>query len=465
MRTRKDKVTRVISFYNKLELPGFEDNPYTAAYMTKFDLKGRLKALFNPIPKVINTLSILALRSLVLESTEDKGAVEYLNSMFKANDYNSVLYDILYWLFVSKKAVVEVVQTGDTEDNIELVVHDSRAVDIKMDGKKVIYAKISGYIDVFNKETKVFSVENVVKEYFDVEDYQKVVTTDAKGDKTDVDLPGGIIPIAVMQLTDFNIDHLVDLTDEHNQEFFWLKKVFALHGNSPLVAEGVEGEIVKDNNSANIDDYTGVNFYQLGNGTLKYIEMTGNVAALIMKQLEAFEKAIKTDFPEYALADLVNGSAIAEETSKIQLIEVISRVNRVRQSVDTGLQTIYKIIAALRGLTTPNIKNNFGSVLPTSINELMVVLKTLRELCVLSKETAIEKVVSTGYINSVEEEVQRLKDEGIWGLTSASAKSAGTTPTSTVVKDATVKDNTVVTNEQTKRVSPDTSGKRTDKSL
>ena len=463
--TVNEKITRAISFYNKFDLSAIDDNPYSKVYCASYGLRGTLKPLFNPLPKIVSTLSVLALRALSLESTTDKDAVTLFKNLFKLGDYNSVLYDILYWLLIAKKAVVEVVKS-EVADTYDLVVHDIRKCDIKVDGTKVIYAKFNGFCEEFDKEELKFTTKELVREYFDVDGLQGYREMDKLSDSAPTeklkDLPCGIIPVAIFSLQDFDIMHLIDIIDEHNQEFYWLKKVFALHGNAPLAAEGVKGAITKADKDSNLDDFTGVNFFQLSEGNLKYVEMTGNVAKLIMTQLDKHEKSVKTDYPEYALVDLINGSAIAEETSKIQLIEVISRVNRVRQSVDQGLQSIYAIIAAFEGKSTPNIINNFGSVLPTSVNELMVVIKALRELALISKTTAIEKVVTTGYINSAEEEIGRLQKEKLWDVLSLSnaGKDSSNSDTSTSPKD-----NTNIVNEQVGRVSADKSGKRTDKSM
>lgn len=460
-----EKVTRAISFYNKLDLSAIDDNPYSKVYCATYGLRGTLKPLFNPLPKVVSTLSVLALRALSLESTTDKDAVALFKNLFKLGDYNSVLYDILYWLLISKKAVVEVIKS-DVTDSYDLVVHDIRKCDIKLDGTKVIYAKFTGFCETFDKEDMKFTTKELIREYFDVDGvkgYREIdKLAESKNEAVLKELPCGIIPVAVFSLQDFDVTHLIDITDEHNQEFYWLKKVFALHGNSPLAAEGVKGNITKADKDSNLDDFTGVNFFQLSDGTLKYVEMTGNVAKLIMTQLDKFEKSVKTDYPEYALVDLINGSAIAEETSKIQLIEVISRVSRVRQAVDQGLQSIYAVIAAFEGKSTPSIINNFGSVLPTSVNELMVVIKALRELALMSKTTAIEKVVTTGYINSAEEEITRLKAEKLWDVLSISGQSNSSSNSDTSTSP---KDNTDIVDEQVGRVSADKSGKRTDKSM
>ena len=143
-----EKLTRAIGFYNKLDLPSVDD-PYSKVHCATYGLRGTIKPLFNPLPKVVSTLSVLALRSLTLESTVDKTAVTMFKELFKLGDYNSVLYDILYWLLLSKKAVVEVLKS-DVDNTYVLEVHDIRKCDIKVDGTKVIYAKFSGFTEEFN---------------------------------------------------------------------------------------------------------------------------------------------------------------------------------------------------------------------------------------------------------------------------------------------------------------------------
>lgn len=417
MSFENNQISRALKYFNMLRLKNVDYEIYTDAYKAARVLKGDLRPVFNPVPKVITTMTALTLQNGI-EAISDGGAdaeVEYINTLFSTNKFIELTQVLLYWLLMSRRAVLEVFSK---DGEFSFLWHDVRQVTIERDvTKKIIYAKIVGTQQTWNPVEKALAEVTVTKEYINVPGLAIIRTVTDDNDETAVEVPLGYPEIPIVEFgVNYDIQHLLDITDEHNQVRFWLKKVFSIHGNTPMAGLGVKGEIKKAKNTEKVDDYEGVNIFQLGEGDLKYIEMNGNVAKLMMTELEALTGQVKIDYPEYGLADLVNGSAIAEETSKIQLIEVVARIKTIRTDFSEGLQDVLNIVYMYLGKAVPNVKFNFGSILPTGVNELLLVIKQLRTYGLISKKSALEKLVPTGYINNAADETKNLKDENTWDL-------------------------------------------------
>ena len=90
-------------------------------------------------------------------------------------------------------------------------------------------------------------------------------------------------------------------------------------------------------------------FTKADNAKLQLLEISGSSATvMINKQRELVENIVK-DYPEYSISEVLSGSNVSEETTRIRLTEILSRVSELRKNIERGLNKLFALVAFFDG--------------------------------------------------------------------------------------------------------------------
>jgi len=313
-------------------------------------------------------------------------------------------------LILSKEAVVEL---NKRDDEIIFVIHDPDLVETEYMGGEMVYCKIEGTTKQFDMEEKTFNTVEVTKEYYNVRNetggYKAIVET-VDGEESETPLAFDFIPVVEFS-TDYDMGPLFNKTDYYNLLEAYLENIFYLHGD-PLIWDNLSGNMSKESKEKHKEGrFKEQSVWHLNNpdAQMQYLEMSGNVAELMLKKQEDIKKNISNDYPEYVLSTLLSSGDPSGDALKIKSIEIEAKVGSLRGDLETGIVTIDNMALQMLGKSTVQHGIDFGGILPDSVKQLLDLVKGLREIGIMSKETGREKFPDL--IPDPEKEKKRIKSE------------------------------------------------------
>jgi hypothetical protein len=400
----------------------YENEIYDTNYLKEYDLFDDTREIFNPVPKTAFIMNALTMQREINPELNDKETdsksknhsddeagdpkLAKINSIWDYNNFQNQKYMLGLWLILSKEAVVEL---NKKDNEIIFVIHDPDNVETEYMGGEMVYCKIEGTAKKFNYEEKSFETVEITKEYYDVEGYRAIIeTADDKESKTP--LAFGFIPVVEFS-TDYDMGPLFNKTDYYNLLEAYLENVFYLHGD-PLIWDNLQGGMSDETKEKTKESrYKEQAVWHLNNpdAKMQYLEMQGNVAKLMLEKQEDIKKNISNDYPEYVLSTLLSNGDPSGDALKIKSIEIEAKVESLRGDLASGIVTMDNMALQMLGSSGVQHNINFGGILPDSIQQLLELVKGLREIRFISKETGMEKFPDL--IPDVEKELARLKKE------------------------------------------------------
>jgi len=330
-----------------------DDGIYSSSYKSKFKLKGDVNPVFNPVIKTVDTLTALTCQNKIELEGEDESLLSLILGIWKANAIQIMKFDILRDLILRRRAVVEIYRRVD--GSIGIMQHNPEQVKIKKNDGNIRYAEIKGFKTIFNPDKQDYEEKEVLKKFYDEEGFRYVIE-ECGNEKTQTPLAYPFIPVVEFS-SDYNITNMVEISDDINQKRAWLKNISEMHGN-PILE--IAGEVAGSENIKHNNGFKGMQVPE--QNTLKYIEMQGNIAELMLKEINDLEKTLSNDYPEYALGNLLAGSNIGENTSMIKFSEISAKINSLRADLSEGLHEINKKVLVLSGKKESDIEYVYGDI-------------------------------------------------------------------------------------------------------
>lgn len=411
------KAQRAWSFY--------ENEVYDTDYLKEYDLFDDTREIFNPVPKTAFIMNALTMQQEINPELSEKktesdseneeknktdNKLAKINDIWDYNNFQNQKYMLALWLILSKEGVVEL---NKRDDEIIFVVHDPDLVEIEYMGAEMVYCKIEGTTKKFDFEEKSFNTVEVTKEYYNVRNetggYKMIVET-VDGEVSETPLAFDFIPVVEFS-TDYDIGPMLNKTDYYNLIEAYLENVFYLHGD-PLIWDNLSGGMSEeDKEKTKNSRYKEQSVWHLNNpdAKMQYLEMSGNVADLMLKKQEDIKKNISNDYPEYVLSTLLSSGDPSGDALKIKSIEIEAKVGSLRGDLETGIVNMDNMALRMLGKSGVQHGINFGGILPDSVDQLLKLVKGLREIKFISKKTGMEKFPDL--IKNVDEEIKRLKKE------------------------------------------------------
>jgi len=400
----------------------YHSNMYSESLSVISDIFDETIPVFNAVPKVVNIASALAIGGSIEPSYDDSEYVENIidklaleqEKIFMARD-----------LILGKSILVEIQSTeNETSDSVETGYDDdefpytmsyypSDEYEIISEGNRILYAKIQGIKLVINEEEDGYDEVSVDKIYIRKEDgsaVSYVLEDDVKTDELTYE--GGVLPLVEISTT-YDMKQLFYSIDRHNELESFIRNILYLAGEPILAGLGLDKITTQTADNINNDRYKKLKALFSKNDTAKIqmLEIQGSSATIMIQKQKAIVEAIVKDYPEYSISEVLSGSNVSEETTRIRLTEILSRVSEVSRNMETGVNNIISIISFLDGKEMDKKFVKFGSMLNTNIEDTLNMVVIALNNNLISRKSAMYQIRDMFIGEDVDLEMEAIMNE------------------------------------------------------
>lgn len=374
---------------------------------------------FNPVPKVVNIAVDLSVGGELKYINDSNGFIE---EFLDFNDFDNLKSVLAKVLIEGKKVLVELIEDsseqGDT--NYKMVVHNADDYEIITDGKKIYQAEINTLAYVYNSEEEAYEEVQITKRYVKTDSGVKLIVEGIEGQDTgdddtldpEQDIQGEVIPVVEIT-TGYDLKQLMYSTDRYNEIDSFIRNIFYLAGEPILAGFGVKKLREADTDEMATDRYKKQKMLfapSPDKADLRLLEIQGTSATTMIEKQRQIVETIVNDYPEFAMSEVISGSNVSSDTTRIRLSEILSRVNELRTSIQKGLDEMIRITSTIQGATVEG-RVELGEVIGKDLNSMMELLEKAMGLKLISRESAMSQLVEL-YINEdVADELNKIKTE------------------------------------------------------
>jgi len=395
--------------------------------------------VFNAVPKVVNIATALSVGGELEILAED---TDFVQSFIDATNFNEEKALMARDLILGKSLLVEIKQPVDEEDpdsygefGYKISYYTPDDYEIISVGNEIIYAKLTGVKYVFDEDSEEFEEEEIEKFYIKTSDKAYSYITDSDGERSgELEYPSGKLPLVEMNTT-YDMKQLFYSVDRHNEFEAYIRNIFYLAGEPIVVGTGIDKINTKDSELITTDRYKKQRYLytKSKDAQLQLLEIQGNSAkTMIEKQAEIVKNIIK-DYPEYSISEVLSGSNVSEETTRIRLTEVLSRITEVRDTLEKGFNDIIEVIAYLNGLEIEEKYVTLGNMLDTNVSEVITTVVTALENNLISRRSAMYQIKDIFIAKDVNKEAERIINDDTGVEEYISSKSVSTDTQENVV--------------------------------
>ncbi len=399
--------------------------------------------VFNAVPKVVNIASALATGGEISPDYED---ADYVQNIIDKLGLNQEKTFMTKDLILSKSILVELIDTSvenavsdeeierdqetvDADFPYQLSYYPSDEYEIISEGDNILYAKVQGYKLTLNGTKDNYVRTRVDKVFIKLDDGTAMSYTLAGGVKDDiVEYDTGFLPLVEIRTT-YDMTQLFYSIDRYNELEAFIKNIFYLAGEPILFGSGVER--IKDKSAEIIGDdrYKRQKsmFSKNESANLRMLEITGSSTSIMISKQEKLIEAIIKDYPEYSISDVLSGSNVSEETTRIRLTEILSRVQGVRKNIEIGLNKLIGLIAVSEGKDMSKEFITIDNLMDTDINGIMTVVTTALQNKLISRKSAMYQIRSLFISEDVENEQKEIDKDTQDAIDTQTALTGGNT--------------------------------------
>lgn len=359
--------------------------------------------VFNAVPKVVNIASALAIGGNIEPSYEDS---EYVDNIVDKLALNQEKIFMTRDLILGKSILVEIqslenrsedeAETGydDNEFPYTISYYPSNEYELISEGNRILYAKIEGIKLALNEEEDGYDEVKVEKIYIRKEDGSAISYVMESGEKSDeVEYEGGVLPLVEISTT-YDMKQLFYSVDRHNELESFIRNILYLAGEPILAGLGLDKITTQTADTINNDRYKKLKalFSKNELARIQMLEIQGSSAKIMIEKQKAIVEAIIKDYPEYSISEVLAGSNVSEETTRIRLTEILSRVSEVSKNMETGINQIISIISFLDGKEMDKKFIKFGSMLNSNVKDILDMVVTALENGLISRKSAMYQI-------------------------------------------------------------------------
>jgi hypothetical protein len=318
---------------------------------------------YNPTQIVIQTLNILTRGNGLLINKDTKNYKRYEN-IINETDLGVISSDILTSFLLTRCLCVEVVNTGE---ELKFIIHDPRNCTARHDALgNLVYIKITGKVNDFNKATGEFETRWAVKEYFAVKesDYYACKIDGEEVDGYELDF----IPVVYTEKGKFDIQPLFNLIDKFNENKELIRNTGRINGapiivttspikdNSPYkdpyqqTYSGTSNIAATSNQAIDTNNWFQSNYtdrrvivLQDVDGRIEFLEADNTTIDKLTLDNENTMKLIELEYPESSLASLLEGSHLSSQSVKLKISTLIAKVSFIREDFAKVLANLLEI--------------------------------------------------------------------------------------------------------------------------
>lgn len=367
------------------------------------DLFDESLPIFNAVPKVVNIASALAIGGNIEPCYED---AEYVQTIIDKLALDQEKIFMCRDLILGKSILVEIQSMENRDENIPETAYDdtefpytmsyypSDEYEIVSEGNRILWAKINGIKLRMNEEGTEYEEVEVEKIYIRKEDgTAESYVLEGEDKSEEVVYEDGILPLVEITTT-YDMKQLFYSIDRHNELESFIRNILYLAGEPILAGMGLDRINTSTAETINSDRYKKLKalFSKSETAKIQMLEIQGSSARIMIEKQKAIVEAIIKDYPEYSISEVLSGSNVSEETTRIRLTEILSRVSEVRRNMEMGVNKIIGIIAFLDGKEIDKSYVSFGSMTDTNTKETLDMVIMAMQNGLISRRSAMFQI-------------------------------------------------------------------------
>jgi hypothetical protein len=381
----------------------YYSNMYANSLGVIEDLFDESIPVFNAVPKVVNIASALAIGGVIEPSYEDN---EYVQNVIDRLALEQEKTFMCRDLILGKSILVEIQSLENRDEDVPETAYDdtefpytmsyypSDEYEIVSEGNRILWAKIKGVKLKMNEEQTAYEEVEVEKIYIRKEDGTAESYVMEGDEKTEeVVYEDGILPLVEITTT-YDMKQLFYSIDRHNELESFIRNILFLAGEPILAGMGLDKINTATAETINSDRYKKLKalFSKSENAKLQMLEIQGSSARIMIEKQKAIVEAIVKDYPEYSISEVLSGSNVSEETTRIRLTEILSRVSEVRRNMEIGFNNIIGIISFLEGKEIDKQYVTFGSMTDINLKDTLDMVILAMQNGLISKKSAMYQI-------------------------------------------------------------------------
>lgn len=379
--------------------------------------------VFNAVPKVVNIASALAVGGNIEPAYEDS---EYVANIIDKLALEQEKIFMCRDLILGKSILVEIQSLDnrpedepetafdDTEFPYTISYYPSDEYEIVSEGNRILWAKIKGIKLQLNDEGTEYEEVEVEKIYIRKDDGSAESYVMDGDNKTDeVVYEDGVLPLVEITTT-YDMKQLFYSIDRHNELESFIRNILYLAGEPILAGIGLDKISTQQADTINGDRYKKLKalFSKSDQAKVQMLEIQGSSARIMIEKQKAIVEAIIKDYPEYSISEVLSGSNVSEETTRIRLTEILSRVSEVRRNMEMGINKIIGIISFLDGKEIGKQYVTFGSMTDTNTKETLEMVILALQNNLISRKSAMYQIKTLFIGEDVDVEMAAIESDG-----------------------------------------------------
>lgn len=353
--------------------------------------------VFNAIPKVVNIASALSVGGDITSVHEDK---EWVDNVVKNLMLEQEKSFMARELILGKSILIEI-QTEqenpvDNDFQYNMSYYSSDEYELISVGQDIYQAKINGVQFVLNEEGTEYTEVEVEKIYIKNNETgeAKSYILDENGDVQDeITYPDGKLPLVEITTT-YDMKQLFFSIDRYNEYESFIRSILYLAGEPILTGIGLDRiqKQAKEDISTDRMKKQKTLFTRTNDAKLQLLEINGSSARIMIEKQRSIVENIIKDYPEYSISEVLSGSNVSEETTRIRLTEILSRVAELRRSLERGINKLIGVVAFLDGKEEEERYITFGDMVDTNTKDVLASVVTAFNAGLITKKSAMAQI-------------------------------------------------------------------------
>ncbi len=377
--------------------------------------------VFNAIPKVVNIASALAIGGDIEPCDKNDTFIKEIIRNLSLEQEKSFMAKEL---ILGKSILIEIENTENIENNTNtsednkyrMAYYSADEYEIVSVGQDILYAKIKGVRFELNEEGTEYAEKEINKIFIRDKDKNTAKSyIEVEGEKeNEIDYEGGILPLVEINTT-YDMTQLFYSVDRYNEFEALIRQLLYLAGEPVLAGIGLDKVQNKASEAMRTDRFKKQKmvFTKSETAKLALLEIQGSSARVMIDKQHAIIENIIKDYPEYSISEVLSGSNISEETTRIRMTEVLSRVSELRKNIELGINRLISIIAYLEGNEMGDRYITLGNMVDVKLKDMLEVLVMALNNGLISRESAMFQIKTLFNGEDVEREQSLIDKEGL----------------------------------------------------
>lgn len=373
--------------------------------------------VFNAIPKVVNIASALSVGGDIESVHPDK---EWVDNVVKNIMLEQEKSFIARELILGKSVLIEVQTEQENPVDVDfpynLSYYSADEYELISVGQDIYQAKIAGVKFVLNDEGTEYTEVEIEKVYIKNNETgeAKSYVIDENGDtQEEITYPDGKLPLVEITTT-YDMKQLFFSIDRYNEYESFIRSILYLAGEPIIAGIGLDRiqKQAKEDMAKDRMKKQKTLFTRTETAKLQLLEINGSSAKVMIEKQHGIVENIIKDYPEYSISEVLSGSNVSEETTRIRLTEILSRVTELRRNLERGFNKVIGVIAFLDGKDEEERYITLGDMVDTNMKDILDNVVTAYTNGLISRKSAMAQIKEMFINEDYEEELAEvLKEE------------------------------------------------------